>query len=350
MSFNLSMLNHMRAISECLPRFGARAELKFDSFQIEVRSRGLYYDLIPQYAVLSKGKLVYTPYLTSNVTSFIGWRHYFNRQWELSTQKLAFKRYCLANGVRTPALFSAPEEVTTDVIIKRTRSSFGEGISGPFSAADARALNRPLETGEYYDQFINGDIAKIWYWEDKPVCLEIKPMVYVTGVGEQTLRDLITEIRSSFVPVEWGSVEALARYQGLSLDSVVVEGQRVLVDFRWLSSLHPSHLNNSNVLPTFQGSAREQMERAGSIFWAGIPKGIGSKILYTIDAVIDPNQNVWFLEMNSNPVVHPDAYAAMFEGLFGPPEAVARPAGVPGARSPDPVIVHPSLMPARQVP
>ena len=38
--------------------------------------------------------------------------------------------------------------------------------------------------------------------------------------------------------------------------------------------------------------------------------------LITLDAVVDANDKVWFLEINSNPAVHPDAYPALLKGAF----------------------------------
>jgi len=318
MSFNLNLICHLRAIDECLPWLGAHVEMKFGSFALQVRARGRHYDLFPQYAILRNGKIAYTCALTSEVTHFIGWRHYQNRLWSLAGNKLAFKQYCATNGLRTPRLFSKTQDIDADFIVKRTRSSFGEGIEGPFRSEAARSMNCTLRAGEYYEEFINGEIAKIWYWDEKPACLEIKPMARVVGNGRDTLRELVNGIRSSFVEVDWNSVEVAARYQETSLDTRVAEGREVLVDFRYMSSLHPSRLTNLNVLNRCEAPILDQLQSAGPIFWLGIPEDIRSSTLFTIDAIIDSNQRLWFLEMNSNPVVHPDAYAAMFEGLFGP--------------------------------
>lgn len=326
MSFNMNMVAHMRAISDCLPKFHARTELKFGNFLLEVRARGRYYELIPQYAILQGSRVIYTPALKSDVTHFIGWRPYFNRQWDLSNDKLAFKQYCRNNGLRVPRLFMQPADVVSDVIIKRRRSSFGEGIEGPFRREEANAMQRTLADGMYFEEFVIGEIAKIWYWDEKPVCVETKRMVPLAGDGDKTLRELVNAAKSSFVPVEWEPVEAMARYQGVSLDTVIPTDHVVLSDFRYLSSLHPSTLHNGNIIHKLRGTpALEQMEKAGPVFWRGIPAEIRQHTLYTIDAIIDPSQQVWFLEMNSNPVVHPDSYMAMFEGLFGPAQAPAAP-------------------------
>lgn len=311
----------MRAIYECLPKHKARAEFRFGGFNLEVRAAGRYYDFVPQYAVFDNGKIVYTPALARNTTHFIGWRHYVSKRWELSNNKLAFKSYCTDANIRVPRMFTRAEDVTADVILKRKQSSFGDGILGPFQPSQFRDNGPQLHEGEYFEEFIRGEIAKIWYWNDRVAALEVKPMVEVTGDGKASLRRLVAAIASRIAKVDWSAIEHIARYQGISsIDEVVPQDTSVLVDFRYLSGLHPFRQTNQNVLDKYQRTpVLAQMDYAGRFFWTGIPEEIRRNTLYTIDAIIAPDQTVYFLEMNSNPIVHPDTYAAMFDDLFAIP-------------------------------
>ena len=40
-------------------------------------------------------------------------------------------------------------------------------------------------------------------------------------------------------------------------------------------------------------------------------------VLYSVDGVVDEGGAVWWLEMNSNPILPPEGYPLIFETLFG---------------------------------
>lgn len=312
----MNFLSHLRSVQACLPPLKIRANMDFARNSIELLARGRYVVMHPQYAVLDGVKLAYTASLSPVATHFIGWRNYINKRWRLSTDKSMFKRYCSGHNLKVPGVVALAQDATDGVILKNAQSSFGHGIEGPFRPAFEF---RPLQQGEYFETFIRGDIAKVWYWDDKVVAMEVKPMVTVKGNGRATLRDLVTEIKSSFLPVHWDDVAQVAAFDGVtSLDDVIADQREVLVDFRYLSALHPSRLDNLNVKARYDGTkVMSQLGAAGGVFWKGIPLNMRKHTLYTIDAIIDANQDLWFLEMNSNPIVHPDAYPFMLEGLFG---------------------------------
>jgi hypothetical protein len=47
-----------------------------------------------------------------------------------------------------------------------------------------------------------------------------------------------------------------------------------------------------------------------------IPPESRPQTLFTVDAVLDREQKLWVLEMNSNPTVHPLAYPAIVAGAM----------------------------------
>jgi hypothetical protein len=320
MAYDMNLFSHLRAVSECLTKFDARARIDFETLNLLIRGRGRQVELLPQFMCRRDGGLAYTPRLAPDVRGFVGWRPYFNRVWPSATDKVIFKDFCANNGLRTPHRAVHAADVHSGVLVKRSRSSFGRGMSGPFTADAVKELNYVPREGEYFEQFVHGDIAKIWYWNDQPASLEIIPMPAVVGDGRSTLRDLIANIKSLFAFAEPNQAElseALARYQGLTLDSVPQEGQRVLVDFRYQSTLHPTVFKKVNMLKEYEGTrVLEQLADAGREFWNEIPEQFRPNIVYTIDAIVDAQQDVWFLEMNCNPLVHPDVYPMMIESLL----------------------------------
>lgn len=321
MLFDMNFFSHYRAMAECLRELDARARLDYQTLGLVARGRGRQAELLPQFICRREHGVAYTPGLSPEVRGFIGWRPYFNRVWPMAMDKLTFKQFCEQSALRTPKHYMQPGPLERAVIVKRTRSSFGQGMTGPISLAQLAALNHPVSAGEYFEEFIEGDIAKIWYWNEQPVALEVLPMPAVVGDGSSTLRRLIENRKTLFsmhAPQFTLDVAAtIAEYQGTTLDSVVPEGKRVLTDFRYQSPLNQAHSNNQNALAAYAGrAALRELELAGKSFFAAIPENVRTNTLYTIDAIIDPQDQVWYLEMNCNPMVHVDAYRPMLRTLL----------------------------------
>lgn len=327
MAYGTNWFIHFRAISEAMRRIGGRASCNMETGALDIRAGGRRVELLPQFGLFRPGGIGYSQTLLDTTSFFIGWRPYANRVWPLTFDKRSFKAFCRGNGVPVPGQWNRPEEVEADVLIKRGVSSFSEGINGPYTQAAVRGSGRALANGEFFEEFIPGDILKVWYWNSMPVCLEVFPMPAVTGDGFRTLRQLIQRIKLPHVDGDWPAWQAIAEYQGLTLDAVVPESRRVLVEFRYQSVLHRVRPDfpNLNVLAKYAGTPlMEQLRRSGEVFWQGIPEALRQNILFTIDGILDRTGTARFVEMNSNPAVHPDAYLPMLEELFA--EAPAQPA------------------------
>jgi len=302
------------------------------NFRLTLTGRNRYYEFFPQFVAPGRdGGMQYTPTLREDAHGFIGWMPYFNKKWPLATDKLLFKKYCVENGLRTPRYWTQPDAAVGDVIIKQKASSFGKGIRGPFRTIDSADAEHRLLEKEYYEQFIMGTIAKAWYWDGKFVCLEMLKMPSVTGDGKRSVYELIGgKSRRSRPPPPRAKVAALVQYQGVSLDDVIPIGREVIVDFRYVSTLFPKSIKSSDVFAKYAGTEiARQFTEAGPVLWAGIPDDVRNGTLWTLDAMVEEDSGrVWFLEMNCNPMVHPDAYFSMLEGLFGPAEEVTVPVAV----------------------
>jgi hypothetical protein len=317
-----NLIAHTRAVYECLPAFEARASLDLDSFRLDVRARGKRVELHPQFIMLRDGALSFTPRLMRESSMFLGWRHYVHRVWPIAADKVLFKQFCEQHGLLTPRSFDTGAAVDCDVVLKRSRASFGTGMRAPITAATARAQQATLMNGEFFEQFVPGETAKVWYWNERPVCIEAHSMPTVRGNGSDSFRALLMRKKPAAKRNDWPMWEAMAAYQRFGLDDIVPEGRELLADFRYLSPLHPDTFANENVYSRYENTpVMEALQHAGRGLYEAVPLGQRENVLFTADAIFDREGRVWLLEMNCNSVVHPDLYPTMFEAFFGAPTA-----------------------------
>jgi hypothetical protein len=339
--FKTAPLAHLKAIQALLLAYKAEASIDVASYVLEVRARNRYYRLFPQFLSTRLDRPSYTLTPDDNVRGFVGWRPYFNKRWPIGSGKFPFKEYCAARGLRTPMMSRRPADDLRDFVVKHASSSFGTGLRGPFKSYDPGNAAHALGEDCYYEAFVRGRIVKAFFWESRLGCIELLDMPTVTGDGRTKLRELISAKLNPAAPgAEWKPLAEIAAYQDLTLDSVPSGGQTVMVDFRYGSYLRPLGLQNSNALERLRGGEIErQLSQYGHALWEGIPEELRLATLFSLDAVVDDRDQVWLLEMNCNPVCHPDMYPMIFERLFGPRD-VSEPApqqhASPAARAPYP--------------
>jgi hypothetical protein len=299
---------------DCIRRFNATADLRLPTYVMRVRARNRYYDLFPQFIERQEGKLRFTRQMPPgrDGAGFVGWLPYVGKRWPASIDKLAFKDLCAAQGLRTPRMSLGAPEGFDRYIVKSRTSSFSQGIRGPFRKQDAGERNVIAGENEYCEEFVPGRMAKAWFWDDKLAALELLAMPTVTGDGRKTYGDLMAVMRRPLIDV-------LARFQGIAVDTVIPAGKTLMADFRHGSPFVMVNMQNQNVLAQHAaGEIGRQFAAAGGKFWGAVPEEQRPLTIYTVDAVVDDADRVWFVEMNCNPAVHPDVYPAMFERLFGP--------------------------------
>jgi hypothetical protein len=314
LNYKQNLLNHFKYVQSALERFGAEASLNARDFVLEVRAAGKTYTLCPQFLKVSDDSRQYTPHFEPDVYAFAGWYPYFNRRWDLSTEKLKFKAYAAANGLATPEYSTDPSADMADIVVKKNVSSFSEGVYGPFR----HARIRPLEPGEYYERFVRGRSAKIYYVEDRPICLELEAPATVTGDGRRTIRQLLaTRCRIKQQPIELKKQARYVRFLGKSLDDVLEPSSAQEVDFRYGSIFNlPADMETVDLTKNMIEALASQLVAIGERLWAGIPAELRRSALYTVDAIFDADRKFWLVEMNSNPYLHPWIYPAMFDALF----------------------------------
>lgn len=283
----------------------------------------------PKFIGRVEDQLVYTESPIKGAFGFAGWMPYAMRQWPIALDKSAFKRHAIAQGVPTPAACFNPSLIGGPFIIKKASSSFGAGMRGPFLAYDAGDPDQQLAEGEYYENFLVGLIAKAWCWGGQCAALHLHPPAVVVGNGSVTVRELVLQLRDSRAHADhdWPLIERLVRYCELdSVKDVVPEGKEVLVEYRYGSRYEQPSLSNPNAWPSLKDSdLRKQFTRAAQVFSQAISDEPQlHHTLYTLDAIVDDQGVAWFLEMNCNPLVHPDVYGCMLAGSFDPPLLIAQ--------------------------
>lgn len=313
--FKRNYLQHALAVSHWLKQHGASAGIDPVSQVMDVSLDGKRVRFLPQFSgTASDGLPVFSPELKSGVSGFVGWLPYFNKRWPIAQDKLAFKVFARAQGLRTPdwSGLNGPG-VDGPVLVKRQLSSFGRGMSGPFP--DSRGVS--LDAGDYVEAFITGRIVKAWYWNSAPIVVEAVSMPTVTGDGTSSLRTLIAanlQERGTWPD----GLDALVRLQGFELDAIVPSDKKVLSDYRYMSALNPSHHVDHNVWPAVRGSALgAQLLSAGEVCVAAIPNEIrGDGTMFSLDGIEDAEGRLWLLEANCNPQLHPACYPWMLNAIF----------------------------------
>lgn len=323
-----NLLDHIRLFRSACREAGAEAIVALESWNAFARQGEKHTVFYPQFQASVGGRLLYQPVLTQEATMFAGWLPYRLKRWDTAIDKLAFKRYAQSVGLCVPRHWLDATEKPANVVVKAARSSFGEGVAGPYR----RAADRPLDLarGEYYEEFLAGRLLKIWYWNEQPVCAEVDRLPFVHGNGKSTLAELIVRRASQYGAVDetrknnlMTRCAPLLRYYGRDLDQVLPEGAKQVVEFRYGSYLMRG--TERTVLDLLHGDPPEwlgQAREAGASLYQAIPEEIREGTAYTVDAILPADGKVRFLEANCNPTVHPLVYPIMARKIMGVQAAV----------------------------
>jgi hypothetical protein len=315
-----SFLDHIKLFRQAAQAAGGEALLSFDSMTVYLRRGGAHWQFQPKFLTVIDGVRQYASTLADDTMMFAGWLPYQMKRWQIAADKLAFKRYAQAAGLQTPAHWLVAGECT-DVLAKQAVSSFGASIAGPFRSSSEHALD--VARAEYFEQFIPGRILKVWFWDEAPVCAEIDTMPFVLGDGRSTLAALITRranMNRRRTEEELQRLLAQAgpvlRFYGVELATVLPEGKRQLIEFKYGSVV--MHRRDRKVVDLTQPHKEKwavELDKIGSKLASGIPAEIRRHTMFTVDAIVDKDNQVWLLEMNCNPTVHPLAYPRMVTSL-----------------------------------
>lgn len=316
--FKRNYLQHALAVGEWIHRRGARGGIDARTQVMEITHSDKTVRFYPQFVVENAdGSMGFSPLMMTNVSGFVSWLPYQGKAWPAAQDKLAFKALAQAAGLRTPRWSTDPAQARGAVLVKAKRSTLGRGQRGPFEVGPASATKLALADGEYAEQFIVGRLVKAWFWNDELAVAEVVDMPTVRGDGQRTLRQLIAQ-RLGPADTLPSALDELAAIQGLALDAVPRVGQVALADYRYMSALNPAITSDHNVRGALKGTPVEAaLTDAGRAVWRDIPEQTRDDTVFSLDGIVDRNGELWLLEVNCNPLLHPAYYAVMLDRLFG---------------------------------
>lgn len=328
MSYITITLNHMRSVKAWADAAGAEANLDLRTFELEVKARNRFYRFKPRFLGLREGRLFHSDKLVDLVFGFIGWLPYGILRWDLAEDKLVFKKFAESSGLRVPASWT-PESAPKGFLLKRSVGSFGLQISGPYRAGTTSVTVPPPAQAEnqgslFAEQFVEGASLKVWYWGSKPFFAHRHEAPLVLCDGKRSLCSLVDERLAGVgdsleASSERAVIETCLAYQRLSLSDVPPAGQTVWMDFRYGKTYKADRPQTApdNDLDALPPDVREQVDKMGQAGAVHLHGLFNAPVLYAVDGICDATGQVWWLEMNSNPVLPPDGYAPMFASLFG---------------------------------
>jgi hypothetical protein len=323
------LMNHVRAVRRWTEKHAAQSSIDMASFQMEVKARHRYFTLHPQFRARIGNRLMNVPQLTEETTGFLGWLPYRPILWELSTEKLRFKTYATENGLRTPQWWKSQAQPDQDYILKTSRGSWGMQVSGPFRVGTPASMEEGLGEGNgeaFAEQFILGTNLKIWIWGRTIFHVHAHPYATVTGDGTSTVEKLIDRLAQSQSPRtprpvdDARGLEVSLKYQDLARSDIPSKGRSVWLEVRYGRDYRSPVTTEAadNCLPHLSEKVLQQAVDVTKVLERDMMAQFSAPILYSLDGVADANEDVWWLEVNSNPSLPPSGYPHIFETLFGP--------------------------------
>ena len=91
------------------------------------------------------------------------------------------------------------------------------------------------------------------------------------------------------------------------------------MDFRYSQHLGPRRgttLASDNQLEALLQASGDQAVRLGQALAGLLRETLPVPVVITADGVLDADGRIWWLEMNTNSLMPPEGYAAMFADLF----------------------------------
>ncbi|WP_162878158.1 hypothetical protein [Trinickia diaoshuihuensis] len=314
-----NFFDHVRWLRQAALDAGFELIIAGESMQALLRRGEYFWVLQPQFLASVNGVAQYTSTLIDEVTHFAGWLPDRSKRWPAANDKLIFKQWAHHAGLRVPAYSISTDSDMTDVVVKRAASSFGAQIQGPFRTCAQCLIDSSRR--DYYEQFVDGEIFKVWYWNGAPMAAERDTMPRVTGNGRSSFRRLIEDRANLMQKCEPSELSHLLEraavvlaYFGRSLDDVPEPGERQIVEFRYGSTLMSPRGRLVLDMRTNVNPRWDELREAGRLLYTAIPEDLRPGTLFTADAIYD-GQHFWWLEMNSHPAVHPLAYPAIVASL-----------------------------------
>jgi hypothetical protein len=284
--------------------------------------------MYPLFQANVNGQLVHLPNLTPQVRGFGGWRPYHPITHAHSSDKQLFKQFLAEAGLRTPQSwgeYGAPP--MSDYVLKARRGSFGRGLFGPYRAGRAPLVGE-AQTKPYgplfAEQFVHGRALKVWFWGARPFFAHMQTCPMIVGDGARTAEALLQRKLRSAVSSEPGGLQSFAAeclaFQGVGMNEVLAEGREAWIDYRYgqqYTATWGTTPVSDNQLEALRELSGPQLEEMGTALARLLQQTLPVPVMITCDGVLDGEGRIWWLEMNTNSLLPPEGYAAMFADLFG---------------------------------
>jgi D-alanine-D-alanine ligase-like ATP-grasp enzyme len=129
------------------------------------------------------------------------------------------------------------------------------------------------------------------------------------------------------------AVQACLAFQGLALDAIPPRDATPFMDFRYgrRYAAQPARLASDDALPALPAAVRAQVDAFGARAAELRRQELTAPVLFAADAMLDEEGRLWWLELNANPAVPPEAYPPMLADLFGFEPAAGPPASAAAA-------------------
>jgi hypothetical protein len=310
------LLNHFKSLLEVAYTKDVEANINCKDFIVTLTSRFQTVTLYPQFLKIDHNGPGYTKDFTHEVVCFIGWRPYISTAIAAFTNKLEIKKKLLEGGFLTPDYSTEINYDAKDVIVKKIYSSFGKHLHGPFQSAQDYPLQS--ENGEYYEKFINGTIAKIAFWNEHPVYIELQDMPELEGDGKSTILELAQNRATQRArQLNEYQLDEVIDYQNKSLESILAKGEKILADFRYESDCSECYSVQEIPLPhPAIEHISDLLHRLGKYLFSLIQKEDHPYFYYGADAILTATGELWVLEVNANPTVHQCVYPIMLKNIM----------------------------------
>lgn len=319
MDYLFNAFGHIKSIRAWAKSNNAKFSICMETFKLRISAAGKSCELIPRFIIKTGNKLAYTHAYLESGFNFVGWLPYELKRWPLASDKLVFKDFCRQHGLRAPR-YSSPNEAPAEMenfIVKQRQGSFGQFMKGPFRASDTPMDQVAIAADEYFDEYIFGRSTKIWYWGAQATAMESLDPPFIIADGRHTLKEIADARRGSFdKSYALDSSAAMLAWQGWNAASTPPKDERIYLDYKHGTAYDKPTLQMRNDLPAQSDAVKAELRRIGEILIAAVPEPIRQACMFTLDAVMDDQDRLWLLEMNSHPMVHASVYPAMLDEMF----------------------------------
>ncbi len=315
-----SLLNHIVCLHDSFKDLPLSINIDGRTFTVTLKGNRCEFYLYPKFLQSNPNQTCYIKQLNSDVTAFSGWQNYRRAPFSESclktlSDKIKTKLELQRLGVKVPTWSNKKDNDISPCIVKKQISSFAADIHGPFNKSSD--CNDFFGLSEFFEEFIEGNIVKIWFWKGSPIILESQPMPTITGNGAQTVEELI-RIQGGFNKdfLYEDRIDEMLDYYKKTRDEILERDEELLVDFRYGSMLADPELIDDFYTPLKEyPQLQEQIDILANAMKIILCVEEDADYVFTVDAILSDDTQLYVLEVNTNPEIHPYLYQYMARSI-----------------------------------